>query len=189
MCLRWNETTDRAPLRRVFHVLLLKPKLIALLQVQPELNGGTECRGQPERRVRRDAPLAIDDASNAVRRHTDRLSKRVCAQVHGLQVLLKQDLPWMDGTHEVLHRDFSSALGSLLWGRSAPGLMGLVLCSVVVIDDLDICRALGRPAKANSELIVDPDRMLPGSVAYKRLKSVARRRPQVEERGCGIEHL
>ena len=57
----------------------------------------------------------------------------------------------------------------------------------MVVYDFDFRRAFRRPNKAHPELVVDPDRMLPLAIARQRLKTVARRRPQVAEIVRGIE--
>jgi hypothetical protein len=49
----------------------------------------------------------------------------------------------------------------------------------MVVRDLDVRRAFRRPNKAYPELVIDTDRVLTLAIARKRLKPVARRRPQV----------
>jgi len=57
----------------------------------------------------------------------------------------------------------------------------------MIVDDLDIeCIAMGK-AKADSPLFVDPDRMLPSTVASQRFKSIGRRQPQIFDPGCSIQ--
>jgi hypothetical protein len=57
----------------------------------------------------------------------------------------------------------------------------------MVIHDLGLGWAFGRPNKAQPELVLDPDRMLPLAIARQRLKTVAWRRPQVAEIARGVE--
>ena len=57
----------------------------------------------------------------------------------------------------------------------------------MVVHDLDLRRAFRRPNKAHSELVVDPDRVLPLAIARQRFETVAWRRPQVAEIACGVE--
>ena len=57
----------------------------------------------------------------------------------------------------------------------------------MVVGDLHIFRTLRRPNKANPPLIIDADTVLPSSVAFKRLKSVAWWHPHEVQRGSGIE--
>lgn len=49
----------------------------------------------------------------------------------------------------------------------------------MVVRDLDVRRAFRRPNKAYPELVIDTDRVLTLAISRKRLKPVARRRPQV----------
>src|SRR5215470_9048618 len=57
----------------------------------------------------------------------------------------------------------------------------------MVVHDLDLRRAFGRPNKAYPELVVDADRVLSPAVARERLETVAWRRPQVAEITRGVE--
>jgi len=58
---------------------------------------------------------------------------------------------------------------------------------LLVVHDLDLRRAFGRPNKAQPELVVDSDRVLSHAIARQRLKAVAWRRSQVAEIARGIE--
>ncbi len=50
---------------------------------------------------------------------------------------------------------------------------------LVVVNDLDIFGADGRPSEANAELVVDPDAVLTGPVTLERLEPITRRNSQV----------
>jgi len=51
----------------------------------------------------------------------------------------------------------------------------------VIVHDLDVFRTGIRPAKADAELVVDADAVLPGAVPLERFESVAWRDAQVVE--------
>ena len=55
----------------------------------------------------------------------------------------------------------------------------------VVVDDFDVARALVGPTKAQAELAVDPDAVLPGPVTPQQLQAVARWGGEERQRlGC-----
>jgi hypothetical protein len=49
----------------------------------------------------------------------------------------------------------------------------------VVVDDLDVFWAEGRPYKTNAELIVDPDAVLTSAILLQSFKPIARRNAQI----------
>jgi len=57
----------------------------------------------------------------------------------------------------------------------------------MIIDDLDIAGALGRPAEADPELIVDPDRMLTGTIADEWFQTIPRGYTQITKFVGGVE--
>jgi hypothetical protein len=59
--------------------------------------------------------------------------------------------------------------------------------SSVVVHDLDIGRTVSRPTKANSPLVIDPDRVLPLSIADQGLEPIGGRDPQVIEPLGGVK--
>src|SRR4051812_16942812 len=63
----------------------------------------------------------------------------------------------------------------------------VVIQTLVVIGDLDLFRSFLSPNEAHPELIVDPDRVLPGPILGQSLKPVSRRRAQVVQIYCSIE--
>src|SRR5581483_11590967 len=81
---------------------------------------------------------------------------------------------------------YSSARISPGWMGALVGV-GLMGISSVVVDDLDIVRPAGPPAKADPPLLVDPDAVLAGSVTDKLLEPISRRDSQVSERFGGVE--
>jgi hypothetical protein len=54
---------------------------------------------------------------------------------------------------------------------------------LLIVRDLDILRAVGRPSEANTKLIVDPNAILSGAVPLEGFKPVARRDSKILERG------
>jgi hypothetical protein len=63
----------------------------------------------------------------------------------------------------------------------------MVSAPSVVIHDLDVFSAAGRPAEANPELVVDPDAVLPSAVAPERFEPVAGRHLKVFEPACDLQ--
>ena len=59
----------------------------------------------------------------------------------------------------------------------------------MVIDDLNVVRTSGGPAKDDSPLRVDPDAVEPDEVAPECLQPIARRGSHVIEGHRGIEHI
>jgi hypothetical protein len=61
----------------------------------------------------------------------------------------------------------------------------------MVIDDLDVQRTspLPRPLKANPPLDVNPDPVVPISVAFERFKAVARERSEIGDHRSSVEDL
>jgi hypothetical protein len=57
----------------------------------------------------------------------------------------------------------------------------------MVIYDFDIVRLTIDPAKTNAPLIVDPDRMLPGSTATQGLQPVAGRNAEIVQSGGSVK--
>ena len=55
---------------------------------------------------------------------------------------------------------------------------GMVLTSLMVVHDLYL-RIAVRPDEADAELVVDPDTILPGPIAFERFQPVSRERPKV----------
>jgi hypothetical protein len=53
--------------------------------------------------------------------------------------------------------------------------MRIMACLPVIVDDLHFVRSIRSPDKADSELVVDPDAVLPLSISGEALKSVAGR--------------
>jgi hypothetical protein len=58
----------------------------------------------------------------------------------------------------------------------------------VIVDNLNIFRVAAGPHKADPELVIDPDRMLPWAVTLERLQFVAGRTPQIAQRFRRIQH-
>jgi hypothetical protein len=57
----------------------------------------------------------------------------------------------------------------------------------VIVHDLDVLSASGRPTEAHTELIVYPDTMLARSISFERLKSITRRYAQIVQASCDLE--
>jgi hypothetical protein len=77
------------------------PKLVDLLQVEPELWCRSEGSRKPEGRVGGHGPLLIEDPSYPVGRHVKHFCERIRAHAEGGEVLLSEDLTRMDGAHAV----------------------------------------------------------------------------------------
>jgi hypothetical protein len=61
----------------------------------------------------------------------------------------------------------------------------------MVIHDLDLLRPTIAPDKADTPLVIDPDRMLPGAISFKGLKAIPWRRGQISQdlRGIQLQQL
>jgi hypothetical protein len=57
----------------------------------------------------------------------------------------------------------------------------------VIVDDLDVMRAITPPTEADPPLIIDPDTELAGSKAFQRLQPIAGRDPQVIQARRNLE--
>jgi hypothetical protein len=57
----------------------------------------------------------------------------------------------------------------------------------VIAGNLNLIRVTTGPHKADPKPVIDPDRVLPGSVALQRLEMVAGRAFQVLEVVCGVQ--
>ncbi len=57
----------------------------------------------------------------------------------------------------------------------------------MVADDLNLFRAAVAPYETNPPLVIDADRMLPSTVAFERLKPIARWLTQIVQRAGIIE--
>src|SRR5262245_6897032 len=77
-------------------------EIIDRLHAQPEFRACAKIAGRPERGVRRDCALAIDDCANSDLRSTDRLGQRIFREIERLQEVLAQNLAWM-GWRKVSH--------------------------------------------------------------------------------------
>ena len=66
--------------------------------------------------------------------------------------------------------------------RILPGCIGGSFTTLVVVDDFDIVCSLLFPLETNSELVVDPDTMLPGPIARKSLQTITPKRRQIRQR-------
>src|SRR5690348_5667118 len=61
--------------------------------------------------------------------------------------------------------------------------------SLVIVGNLYRFRPVCRPDEAHSPLPVDPNRMLTATIALECLQAVARRRAQVVQAGCRVDHI
>jgi len=59
----------------------------------------------------------------------------------------------------------------------------------VVVADVDVARTGARPAEDDPPLIVDPDAMEAGQIASQGLEPVARRRREIAQGACVVEHV
>jgi hypothetical protein len=72
-------------------------EIVPRLEVHPELRLHPKKTAQSQGRICRDASFPMDNLINATRRYSDRLGQMVLAHLHGIQKILKQNLPRMDG--------------------------------------------------------------------------------------------
>jgi len=64
----------------------------------------------------------------------------------------------------------------------------MVIYSLMVIDNFDVISITSPPNKADPELLIYSDTILPGSTAPQCLQTVARRALDIIQAFCGIEH-
>jgi len=57
----------------------------------------------------------------------------------------------------------------------------------VIIHNLNIFRSSGRPTKAEAELIIDSNAVLPGPVTFERFQSISRRHSQILQLGRDLQ--
>src|SRR5688572_854950 len=133
-------------------------RIVSCLRAKPITVRQPEKPAQPQVRVCGDRPLAGHDVPNPLRRHADLLCKPVLGNPHGLQKLLGQELT---GGHRIMlaHKRRLS----------------------MVINDLHILSVMAGPSEADAPLIIDPDAVLPQTVAPQSLQSIAGRNAQVIE--------
>jgi hypothetical protein len=58
----------------------------------------------------------------------------------------------------------------------------------VIVHDFDVIRVTRSPNEADTILIVDPNAVLPLTIAMQSLESVARRHPKIANVGGGMQH-
>ena len=59
----------------------------------------------------------------------------------------------------------------------------------MVIDDLDQFGDAVTPDEADAPPIIDPNAVLPATVALERLQAISRRRAKIRKAGCRIKHV
>src|SRR5262245_7377885 len=103
---------ERPDLRRAATLALAlgMPKVVSLLQVQPEPWGCAGQGGELDGILSCHAPLAVNQLVQPHKRPTETVSSRGLRnrRIVGLQKLFEQDLPWMDRLCG-LHRGYSFA--------------------------------------------------------------------------------
>jgi hypothetical protein len=57
----------------------------------------------------------------------------------------------------------------------------------VVVDNLNILRASGRPSEAEAILVVDTDTVLANPIALQRLEPISRRDTQIRQTRCDLQ--
>jgi hypothetical protein len=65
--------------------------------------------------------------------------------------------------------------------------MSRITSPLVIVDDLHVVRIAGTPSKTNTPLIVDPDAVLAGPLAFQWFQPIARRNTQKVESRSGID--
>jgi len=74
-------------------------QIIVHLQPEPELRRHVEVARQTQRRIRGNAPLALDDFVNPSRRHADVQGQAVLAKGHGFEKLVQEYLARVYGRY------------------------------------------------------------------------------------------
>ena len=141
-------------------------QIVAGLEIEPELRGGPEVARQTQRRVRRNAAPLAHDIVHARCGHAQRLRDRMRSKPKRLEELFPQHFTGVDGTH-LVH----------------------ACLRLVVVDNLDPIRPGIGPDEADAPLVVDANAVLALAVAFQRLEAITRRRLQILQRICVVEHL
>jgi len=105
--------------------------------------------------VGRDCPLAADDLADAGGGHVDGLGQADLTDAQGFEELSLKQFTGGDGS-EAVHGAGSA-----------------------VVDDLHVFRAAGTPAKAEPELVIDADAVLPSTISPQQFETVAGRHAQI----------
>src|SRR5947207_12246493 len=92
---------DDLPFQAIAQPVLLDLEVVASLKVEPEPLGGAEVLRQPQRCVRRNGPVAVNDLVDSPSGNADVLGDPVLADSHRLEELLEEDLTGVYGPHSL----------------------------------------------------------------------------------------
>jgi hypothetical protein len=144
-------------------------KVVAGLEVHPELGGGVEEATEAEGGIGGDSAFAEDDFVDAAWGYVDGLGEAVLAEGEGCEEFLGEDFARMDG-----------------------GNFGISLVhsgTSMVIDQRDIVSTAIAPDEANAPLVVDANAVLAGAIAVQCFEPVARWRTQIQQLHRSIQHV
>ena len=119
--------------------ILCSCRFIIHLESNPEALRRSEKTGEPQPGVSRDAAGAGNDLADAALRYSDFLGQPVLGDAHGLQKLFKENLARV-GVRNFTH----------------------IRSRLVIVHDLNVCRAFRCPAEAHAELVIDANAVQPG---------------------------
>jgi hypothetical protein len=134
----------------VSYCLLGDLQIVMGLKVKPKLRRHPKETPEPQRRVRRNGPLALNDFIDAPRRNAYVFGKPILGNTHGFQELLQQNLSGMNRGKVSFHGKFRS----------------------VIIGNFNIESISIPPAETDSPLVVYPDAVLANPIAPKRLQAI-----------------
>ena len=137
-------------------------EVIVGLQVEPVILAKAEVPRQTQGCVRRDRSLALDNLAQAVRGDAQRMSKLINAHPQGREQVVPQDSTGMR-RHPVFY---------------GPGHRHLL----VVIRNLDLKGISVAPHETYAILVVDPDAVLSGPIAFEGFQSVTGEDGQISQR-------
>jgi hypothetical protein len=146
------------------------PKVILLLEAEPEIRRGAEVASQTQGSVRAHGSLATNDCGNSAVRNPRVLGEAVLGHIQLIEKIFTQNVSRM--------RKFKRLC-----------LHGFVFFQqLVVIDDPNIVSVASLPAKADPPLLVDSNAVLAFAVSGERFQSVRWRYPKVVEINGLAEH-
>jgi hypothetical protein len=100
----------------------------------------------------------------------------------------KTDSPLVVDSHTHLACSLSFQQFRAISRRVTPGCIGasffVISVASMIVGKFNGFRTIRGPDKANTKLIVHPDRILPCPVAFQSFQSISRRRSQIVQRFC-----
>ena len=146
------------------------PKVILLLEAEPEIRRSAEVASQTQGSVRAHGSLASNDGGDTAVRNPRILGETVLGHIQLIEKFFTQNVSRMRKFKRLCLHGFGS------------------FQNLVVIDDADVVSIASLPSKADTPLLVDSNAVLAFAVSGERFQSVGWRYPKVVEIGGLAEH-